>query len=184
MCHQTQVIQAVPNALGALCLNQVGQEQLKSRPTIIPGLLSIFTSERHLQVLQDKENAVLIGTSIDELIRHHPVVKTAVLDAIKSTLSKIEDMGNAYEVPADMITWYQLVAPSNKSGDGITAGDEDVAMGDATPSTATLRTATSEATATTLGAKDKNSPPHDNNVVMFIDILGRVRYILTPHNDN
>jgi E3 ubiquitin-protein ligase HUWE1 len=67
-----QVIQAIPNAIGALCLNEVGQAQLANHPSIIPSIISIFTSERHLKVLIDKENAVIIGTAVDELIRHHP----------------------------------------------------------------------------------------------------------------
>ena len=62
-----EVIQSVPNALGALCLNQAGQDQLTARPDTIPSLFSIFTSEDHQRVLQEKENAVLIGTSVEEL---------------------------------------------------------------------------------------------------------------------
>ena len=64
-----EVLQAVANALGALCLNQAGQDQLNARPNTIPSLFTIFTSEEHQRVLQEKENAVLIGTSIEELIR-------------------------------------------------------------------------------------------------------------------
>ena len=41
----------VPNALGALCLNQAGQDQLTARPDTIPRLFSIFTSEDHQRVL-------------------------------------------------------------------------------------------------------------------------------------
>jgi hypothetical protein len=104
-----EVIQAIPNALGALCLNQTGQDQLAARPSIIPGLLSIFTSERHLRVLQDKENAVLIGTSIDELIRHHPFLKTAVFEGVRSILGQIEDLGKAFVVPEDIRHFYQLI---------------------------------------------------------------------------
>ena len=94
-----KVIQAIPNAIGALCLNQAGQDQLASRPTIIPGYFSIFTSERHLRVLQDKENAVIIGSAVDELVRHHPVLRPAVFDTVCITLSRIEDIGKAYVRP-------------------------------------------------------------------------------------
>lgn len=50
-----KVIQSFTNVIGALCLNQAGQEQLAARPSIIPSLFSIFTSESHLKVLQEKE---------------------------------------------------------------------------------------------------------------------------------
>ncbi len=72
----------MPNALGALCLNQAGQDQLASRPSIIPGLISILTSERHVKVLHEKENAAVVGSAIDELIRHHPSLKDNVFRAL------------------------------------------------------------------------------------------------------
>ena len=103
-----EVIQAVPNALGALCLNQAGQDQLNSRPNTIPSLFSIFTSEDHQRVLQEKENAVLIGTSIEELIRHHPALKDKVFAAIKTTMARIEDLGKSFNVPDDIKHYYKL----------------------------------------------------------------------------
>ena len=104
-----QVIQAIPNAIGALCLNQAGQDQLAAKPTIIPSLFSIFTSDRHQRVLQEKENAVLIGTAIEELIRHHPALKERVVDGIKKTLAKIEELGNAYEPQDEVKPFYKLL---------------------------------------------------------------------------
>ncbi|EJD07045.1 uncharacterized protein FOMMEDRAFT_26162 [Fomitiporia mediterranea MF3/22] len=63
-----EVVQSISNALGALCLNQAGQDHLASHPSIIPALFSIFTLEAHLKVLLEKENAVSIESSIDELL--------------------------------------------------------------------------------------------------------------------
>src|ERR1700733_7353622 len=120
-----QVLQAIPNALGALCLNDVGQAQLARRPSIIPGILSVFTSELHLKVLLEKENSVLIGTALDELIRHHPSLRTAVFDALKATIAKIEELGTAHEVPGDLLHWYRLVPVSVPLAD-----DGDVPMED------------------------------------------------------
>jgi E3 ubiquitin-protein ligase HUWE1 len=161
-------------------LNQVGQDQLAARPTIIPGLFSIFTSERHQRVLQDKENAVFIGTSIDELIRHHPFLKTSVFDAVRSTLGRIEDLGNAYTVPTDIRHWYQLVpettvvVPQQESTEGDIAMDVDselVAAGSA--DTAGIIDETSSEAA---GEKEDSSiKSHDNHIVSFIDVVGRVR---------
>lgn len=168
-----QVVQAIPNALGALCLNENGQAQLKQRPSIIPAIFSIFTSERHLKVLLDKENAVLIGTAIDELIRHHPSLKAAVFESLNSTFSKIEDLGNAYEVPEDLKKWYRLVpspAPPLSSGDsmeGIESGGTAVeplneGPGERDPD---------------VDEEDTTAKSHDNTVVSFIDIMGRVRIL-------
>ncbi|KAG6878824.1 hypothetical protein C0992_007445, partial [Termitomyces sp. T32_za158] len=176
-----EVIQSVANAIGALCLNEVGQAQLVRRPSIIPGMMTIFTSERHLKVLLEKENAVLVGTSIDELIRHHPSLKPSVFDAIKATIIRIEELGEVYKVPDDSKHWYQLVPSSSVSS----LRDEDVTMedveGNHTDAVPEVTVGGGDAT-----DEDQSSEPksHDNTVVLFIDALGRFLEGLfqhTPH---
>lgn len=169
-----QVIQAIPNAIGALCLNQAGQDQLSARPSIIPGIFSIFTSERHLKVLRDKENAVLIGTSIDELIRHHPSLKMPVFDAVKAVFSKIEELGNTFVIPEDKKEWYGLlpVQPSEETG-GPMQGIES--EGRESESGSGLTTDSHGEISEEDFATQRD---HDNNVVMFIDVICRVSTIL------
>lgn len=174
----TQVIQSIPNAIGALCLNETGQAQLKKRPSIIPAIFSIFTSERHLKVLIDKENAVIIGTAVDELIRHHPSLKAPVFDSLQATLSRIEDLGASYVPPADIERWYQLMPTSV-----VSHSDGDVVMQDESSDNVVLRqippvTSTSEVPEE---ETEEESKGHDNIVVSYIDIVGRVSYItITP----
>ncbi|EGN99872.1 hypothetical protein SERLA73DRAFT_88605 [Serpula lacrymans var. lacrymans S7.3] len=170
-----EVIQAIPNAVGALCLNQVGQDQLSARPSIIPGILSIFTSERHLKVLQEKENAVLIGTGIDELIRHHPSLKAPVFDAIKSTLGKIEELGQSFVVPEELEQWYGLLVSSN-------ADDKDVAMEGVVDDSAQASSDLLEKDVTAETTDDE--PPtraHDNILVSYIDVVCRFLEGLFQH---
>jgi E3 ubiquitin-protein ligase HUWE1 len=108
---------------------------------------------------------VLIGTAIDELIRHHPSLKAAVFDALKATISKIEELGNTYEVPKDMRHWYYLVPASLP----LSSSDGDVVM-------ESVETETPEPSATHVQPDgDPESKNHDNHIVSFIDILGRVR---------
>ncbi|TDL26261.1 hypothetical protein BD410DRAFT_895667 [Rickenella mellea] len=178
-----EVIQSIPNAIGALCLNQAGQDQLASRPSIIPGLLTIFTSERHLKVMQDKENSALIGSAIDELIRHHPSLKAIVFDALKSTLSKIEDMGSTYTPPSDIEQWYKLVLVSHPS-----SSEQDVVMEDTSVPSAVQDPAAPAAVegvgagaGAGNGADEALPKPHDNLVVSFIDILSKFLEGLFQH---
>ncbi|KAH0589501.1 hypothetical protein H2248_005243 [Termitomyces sp. 'cryptogamus'] len=176
-----EVIQGVANAIGALCLNEVGQAQLARRPSIIPGILAIFTSECHLKMLLEKENAVLVGTSIDELIRHHPSLKPAVFDAIKATITKIEELGDSYTVADDLKQWYQLVPTIPSSSQQ----DEDVAMEDA-EGVATVAAPEVAARGVKTTDEDEFTEPksHDNTVVLFIDAFGRFLEGLfqhTPH---
>lgn len=174
-----QVIQAIPNAIGALCLNQAGQDQLAARPTIIPGLFSIFTSERHQRVLQDKENAVLIGSAVDELIRHHPSLKSAVFEAIKSTLSKIEDLGNTFTPSESNESWYRLVRTTASTVPA--PADEDVLM--RSSDNAPIDEAASESgrpNALTISLTDDmldesaTGRSHENIVVSYLDVICRV----------
>ena len=85
----------------------------------------MFTFERHLKVLQDKENAVLIGTAMDELIRDHPVLKEWVFKALRATLGKIKDLRVTWEVPVDVREWYELVPISSEE---LECEDKDVVM--------------------------------------------------------
>lgn len=180
-----EVIQAVPNAIGALCLNQAGQNQLAERPNIIPGLFSIFTSERHQRVLQDKENAVLIGTAVEELIRHHPSLKQSVFASIKATMEKIYSMGKNYTPADDIKQWYILspvVLTSLNEGDVAAPMDVDVEMqpndastsqaGPSNPSAANPPASGPEPTSPNL---DDTAPKtHDNTIVSFVDVLCKV----------
>lgn len=174
--YSSQVIQAIPNAIGALCLNEAGQAQLSKRPSIIPAILAIFTSERHLKVLIDKENAVIIGTAVDELIRHHPSLKSSVFDAIRSTLSNIEDLGMSFVCPTDIKQFYQLIPITAVAG--ALLQDDDVAMQDDLRETIQVPEIAQESMLEVADEDtdedDITAKTHDNTVVSFIDILGRV----------
>ncbi|KDR75882.1 hypothetical protein GALMADRAFT_248624 [Galerina marginata CBS 339.88] len=166
-----EVVQSIPNAIGALCLNEAGQALLSKRPSIIPAIFSIFTSERHLRVLIDKENAVIIGTAVDELIRHHPSLKTPVFEALKSTLSRVEDLGMSYVPLTSIKHWYQLIPITSPLSE-----DDDITMQDAD------HLNRPEENVAEIGAEvadddneedDINPKSHDNIVVSYIDIVGR-----------
>ncbi|KAF8750867.1 hypothetical protein RHS01_08861, partial [Rhizoctonia solani] len=75
-----EAITSVPNAIGALCLNQTGLNQFNEHKAVMPTFFSMFTSEPHIKVLLEKDNANAIGGAIDELIRHHPSLKDALPD--------------------------------------------------------------------------------------------------------
>lgn len=112
---------------------------------------------------------MLIGTTIDELIRHHPSLKNAVFDSLISTLGKIEDFGNTYELPEISRHWYQLLSADARVDEG------DVAMQD-------VETEAGEAPMTDNDPNEigggspveDSSKLHDNLAVSFIDVLGRV----------
>ena len=115
-------------------------------------------------MLLDKENAVLIGTAIDELIRHHPSLKPAVFEAVRATLAKIEELGKAFVIPPSQQHWYNLV-PVQPSP------DNDIAMESIEE--------VSQPVGETVGVQDDDDEEiadrsHDNEIVSYIDIIGRV----------
>ncbi|QRV79604.1 E3 ubiquitin-protein ligase HUWE1 [Ceratobasidium sp. AG-Ba] len=137
-----EVITSVPNAIGALCLNQAGQNQFNERKSVMPTFFSIFTSEAHIKVLLEKDNANAIGGAVDELVRHHPTLKDVVFESIIGTLQKIEDLGNAFQVPKEQESLYRLIAttpstskePASSAPAWLGVGQESaVASGVATP---------------------------------------------------
>lgn len=172
-----ELIQAIPNAIGALCLNQVGQDQLETRPSVIPGIISIFTSESHIKVLREKENAVLMGTAIDELIRHHPTLKTPIFDAVKSALSKIEDLGNTFVIPEDKKEWYGLILASQNTDKDDKDDKSNIIPMDVVESD--VRSDAQEDT-----SDDDSLRSHDNNVILYVDVLCRFLEGLFQHTQH
>jgi E3 ubiquitin-protein ligase HUWE1 len=99
-------------------------------------------------------------------------LKGPVFESLQSTLGRIEDLGSAYVPPADIQHWYQLV-PSPV----VIASDEDVVMQDepaeamssqqASPTAPSLEQADED-------NEDEANKGHDNIVVSYIDVIGRV----------
>lgn len=162
-----QVIHGILNAIGALSLNQAGQNLLQSRTKVIPTIFSIFTSELHVSPLQEKSNASLIGGDVDELVRHHPWLKPGIFKGITDVLSRIEALANEYK-PKEGCDGYFNLVPVNKSTPGReTPMDTDLPRADA--GTATIEKAnTSTSTQPTF---ELNEMP----VYQFLNNFSKVR---------
>lgn len=106
-----EVLAAIPNALGALCLNPAGEAQLSAHPTIIPSIFSAITSDSHVKVLGDKEYAISLGQAMDELVRHHPALKPQVFGGIINMLERIEELGKTWTPPKSVEWAYKLPSP-------------------------------------------------------------------------
>jgi len=110
-----------------------------------------------------------MGSSIDELIRHHPVLKNVVFDALNSTMQKIEQMGYAFIPPSEIRPWY-LLTPVNSQE----SSTEDIIMKDAEESNDSAKVSGEDPSS----ADDPINKSHDNTIVSFIDVLSRVSYDL------
>ena len=119
-----EVIHGVLNAMGALSLNQAGQNLLQARSNVIDLVFRVFTSDVHIIALQEKSNANLIGGDVDELVRHHPWLKPSIFAAITSTLGQIEEAIKQYTPKAGMEGYFRLLLGKGPEPEaGMSSGD-------------------------------------------------------------
>lgn len=90
-----EVISAIPNAFGAICLNASGLEAF-NEASPIETYLQIFTEKENLRTVQDNDVPHLVGNSMDELIRHQPSLKESIISALISMLSNVIKLGDFY----------------------------------------------------------------------------------------
>jgi E3 ubiquitin-protein ligase HUWE1 len=93
-----------------------------------------------------------------------------MFDAVTSVFSKIEDLGNTFVIPEDKKEWYGLlpVQPSEETW-GTMQGIES--EGTESESASGL---TSDSHGEISGEDSVTQRDHDNNAVMFIDVICRV----------
>lgn len=177
------VLQAIPNAIGAFCLNQAGLTQFAER-NLVPTYFRIFTSPDHFELLRDRDSAVVIGGAIDELVRHHPSLRDKVMDAMMQVFEDIKAWGAKF-VPPEGEQGYALVPAASAEGKGKEKEKEgekeaDVQMSEGTgPGGGATASGQAAATAASDADKDKKDKKEDelkdNEVTNAIDVFGRVR---------
>lgn len=87
-----EVVSAIPTAYGAICLNQAGLDMYNAIPTMDP-FLEIFTTESYLRPLLDNEVPQLIGTSLDELMRHQTSLKEGIIESVVRLVRRVNEIG-------------------------------------------------------------------------------------------
>ncbi|KAF2866207.1 hypothetical protein BDV95DRAFT_215567 [Massariosphaeria phaeospora] len=84
-----EAISTLPPAFGAICLAEAGMKLFQSS-SALPRFFEIFESPAHIKALDvDAEMSNLIGTSFDELVRHHPPLKSRVLSCLSEMIARV-----------------------------------------------------------------------------------------------
>ncbi|KAF1812603.1 hypothetical protein P152DRAFT_482087 [Eremomyces bilateralis CBS 781.70] len=82
-----EAITAVPQAFGAICLTEAGMKLFK-RSGALDAFFDIFESAVHVKAMgsNDRDVASELGHAFDELVRHHPSLRTMTLVAVRRML--------------------------------------------------------------------------------------------------
>lgn len=85
----TDAIVTIPQAFGAICLNITGMDFLV-RSGALATFFEVFESPEHVKSMaHEGELARLLGSSFDELVRHHPQLKDLVMRSVLSMIKRV-----------------------------------------------------------------------------------------------
>ncbi len=85
----SDTINVIPQAFGAICLNHAGMKMfLASRA--LECFFEIFESADHVKCMDsNKDLPANLGGTFDELVRHHPPLKTAIMAAVLNMVARV-----------------------------------------------------------------------------------------------
>lgn len=84
-----EAISTIPPAFGAICLAEAGMKLFQSS-SALKRFFEIFESPAHVKALdQDQDVANILGSSFDELVRHHPPLKNVVLSSLSEMVARV-----------------------------------------------------------------------------------------------
>jgi E3 ubiquitin-protein ligase HUWE1 len=84
-----EAMSTMPLTFDAICLAEAGMKLFQSS-TALKRFFEIFESPAHVKALDgDIEMPTLLGSSFDELVRHHPPLKARVLACINELISRV-----------------------------------------------------------------------------------------------
>nr|XP_019010464.1 uncharacterized protein I206_04933 [Kwoniella pini CBS 10737]OCF49245.1 hypothetical protein I206_04933 [Kwoniella pini CBS 10737] len=89
----SEVIGAVPTAIGAICLNQAGLDFTLAHPSVINNLVAIVNLPSHENVFHDRDNGKSLGGALDELSRHQPALRPLIMKAMLDLLRQATEAG-------------------------------------------------------------------------------------------
>ncbi|EED24438.1 ubiquitin-protein ligase (Tom1), putative [Talaromyces stipitatus ATCC 10500] len=83
----SEAMSCIPQAFGAICLNSAGLELFQSSDAL-ESYFEIFESPVHVKCM-DANLVRSLGTTFDELVRHHPSLKQSVMSAVLVMVARV-----------------------------------------------------------------------------------------------
>ena len=111
LAPSAELIMAIPNVIMALSLTEAGAKAV-AEANPFPALLSIFCCPKYVMPNSRcllNEMAAIIGTGLDEFMRHNPNLRSICLTALVEVMGKIVKIGQSLIVAED-----EVIDPSIK----------------------------------------------------------------------
>lgn len=125
-----EVLMAAVHAFGAICLNSAGLDMFaEARP--LPHFFSLMTAPSFVTNPAEVGGVTVLGTTMDELIRHHPKLKGEVFLCANQLLLRVIEVGNSEDgKPLDnshqLVYERQLKDLSNERAECLLLGHVDL----------------------------------------------------------
>lgn len=85
----SETINIVPQAFGAICLNTAGMKMFQASKAL-ESFFEIFESPEHVKCMEsNKDLPSNLGSSFDELVRHHPPLKAAIMTSVLNMVARV-----------------------------------------------------------------------------------------------
>ena len=86
----SETINIIPQAFGSICLNSVGMKMFRSSKAL-ERFFEIFESAEHVKCMDsNKDLPANLGGTFDELMRHHPPLRPAIMSAILTMVARVD----------------------------------------------------------------------------------------------
>ena len=117
-----EAMQYLAQAFGAICLTNAGFDFFKSSGAL-PKYFEIFESPQHVKAMKDAHLVNVIGSTFDELIRHHPSLKPMVISAVITMVARVRNIcrQKAWRMGAGAKLWDTKGGSSNLIHGGLSS---------------------------------------------------------------
>ncbi|KAI9737204.1 MAG: hypothetical protein M1818_005736 [Claussenomyces sp. TS43310] len=93
----SETIIAIPQTFGAICLNSSGMRMFQVS-TALQSFFEIFESPDHVRCMENDPNLPMnLGQTFDELVRHHPTLKTGIRNATLNMVARVAHLCQSKE---------------------------------------------------------------------------------------
>ncbi|KAK8087276.1 hypothetical protein PG994_002250 [Apiospora phragmitis] len=159
----SDAITVIPSTLNAISLNNNGLKMVVSCRAF-DSFFEIFESPEHVRVMAgDLDIAANIGTSFDELARHHPDLRPAISNAVLDMIVRVTPRQNQVEMVADA----SLLSDPAVAAEKAAKGKQKVEVAPATDDTDIEMLDAESILTRTSRSRNENSSPH-NSITPYI----------------